>query len=149
MMGRQMYSLTYPATLTSQPDGGFIVDFPDIPWAHTDGDDLQDSLVQAADCLSEALASRIVLAESLPVPSAVGERQYPIDVPLSVAPKVAVYAAMREQALDPAGLAKRLGWAEKRVRQLLDPGLGIRMDEAQTALDALGKRVTLSVDDAA
>ena len=56
---------------------------------------------------------------------------------------------MCEQGLDPAGLAKQLGWAEKRVRQLLDPGLGIRMDEAQTALDALGKRVTLSVDDAA
>ncbi len=74
------------------------------------------SLVQAADCLSEALASRIVLAESVLTPSAVRERQYPIDVPLSGAPKVAVYAAMREQGLDPAGLAKRLGWAEKRVR---------------------------------
>ncbi len=149
MMGRQMQSLTYPATLTPQPDGGFIVDFPDIPWAHTDGEGLQDALVQAADCLSEALASRIVLTECVPTPSAVSKSHYPIDVPLGVATKVAVYAAMREQGLDPAGLAKRLGWAEKRVRQLLDPSLDTRMDEAQTALDALGKRVTLSVDDAA
>ena len=50
----------YPATLTPDPTGGFVVTFRDWPEeAITQGDSLEEALLEAADCLEEAVAARI------------------------------------------------------------------------------------------
>ena len=47
-----MRSFVYPAMLTpDEQDGGFVVTFPDVPEAITQGEDVSDALQQAADCL--------------------------------------------------------------------------------------------------
>jgi len=51
---------TYPARLEADEEGRLVVHFPDLPEALTDGVDQAEALAEAADCLSEALASRIV-----------------------------------------------------------------------------------------
>ena len=55
-----MQPFVYPATLTpEEQEGGFVVTFPDVPEAITQGDDVTDARRQAADCLEEAIAGRL------------------------------------------------------------------------------------------
>ena len=50
-----MRNFVYPAILTpDEQDGGFVVTFPDVPEAITQGEDVTDALQQAADCLEDS-----------------------------------------------------------------------------------------------
>lgn len=64
-----MQSFSCPAKFSPEAKGAFTVTFPDLPEAITSGADLADALAQAADCLQEALAGRIVRREDIPAPS--------------------------------------------------------------------------------
>ena len=58
--------LTYPIELTKQNDGGYLVEFPDIPEAITQGDTIDDALIEASDCLEETIANRIAMKMTIP-----------------------------------------------------------------------------------
>ena len=47
---------SFPVTLTTdEVDGGFTVTFRDLPEAITQGENIEDALNEAADCLEEAM----------------------------------------------------------------------------------------------
>src|SRR5206468_7564477 len=116
------FTATYPASFLPERNGkGFHVRFPDIPEALTGGSDLADTNEQAADCLAEALAGRIARGDEIPSPSKLKRGQYAVSVPLYLAPKLALYLAMREAGMRNTELAKRLGVSETVVRRMLDP----------------------------
>lgn len=145
-----MFTATYPARILREENGrGFYVRFTDLPEALTGGDDLEDSRAQAADCLAEALAGRIRRGDSIPTPSKLKRHQHAIGVPLYLAPKLALYIAMREQGLLNTELAARLGVSETVVRRMLDPKHNTKPEKIQAALNALGKRIVVSFEDAA
>jgi antitoxin HicB len=145
-----MFNATYPAKILREENGkGFFVRFADLPEALTGGDDLEDSLRQAADCLAEALAGRIRRGDPIPTPSRLKRGQHPIGVPLYLAPKLALYLAVREHGLRNTELAKRLGVSETVVRRMLDPKHDTKPARMQAALKALGKRIVVSFEDAA
>ena len=75
--------------------------------------------------------------------------QYPVSVPLDLAPKLALYLAMREIGLRNTDLARRLGVSETVVRRMLDPKHDTKPEKIQAALGKLGKRIVVSFDDAA
>src|SRR4051794_23255691 len=117
-----MFTATYPARFLPERNGkGYYVHFPDLPEALTGGDDLEDTLLQAADCLAEAIAGRIARGEEIPAPSRPKRGQHLISVPLYLAPKLALYLAMREHSLQNTELARRLGVSETVVRRMLNP----------------------------
>ncbi len=145
-----MFIATYPASILREENGkGFFVRFTDLPEALTGGDDMEDSLAQAADCLAEALAGRIRRGDQIPAPSRLKRGQHPIGVPLYLAPKLALYLAVREQGLRNTELAKRLGVSETVVRRMLDPKHDTKPARIQAALKALGKRIVVTFEDAA
>jgi antitoxin HicB len=121
----------------------------DLPEALTGGDDLEDTLVEAADCLAEAIAGRIVRGDAIPAPSKLKHGQYPISVPLYLAPKIALYLAMREGGIRNTELAKRLGVSETVVRRMLDPKHATKPERIQAALAALGRRIVVRFETAA
>jgi antitoxin HicB len=91
-----MFTASYPATfLRERNPPGFHVRFPDLPEALTSGEDLADTQLQAADCLAEAIAGRIARNDPIPSPSRAKRGQHVIGVPLYLAPKLALYLAMR------------------------------------------------------
>ena len=142
-----MQYFVYPATLTPDTqDGGFVVTFPDIPEAITQGDDVPDALQQAADCLEEAVAGRIRRDEHIPAPSPVGSTQYAIPVPVHMAAKAALYLALRQDKLTQFELAMRLQCDEKEVQRLLDPRHASKLSRLETALAALGRQLVLGVE---
>jgi predicted RNase H-like HicB family nuclease len=57
--------MRYPAIM-QRDEGGLLVRVADLSEALADGTDLSEALVETADCLSEALASRIVNGEEIP-----------------------------------------------------------------------------------
>lgn len=145
-----MFTATYPATILREGNRrGFYVRFKDLPEALTGGDDFEDSLEQASDCLAEALAGRIRRGDEIPPPSNLKRGQHPIGVPLYLAPKLALYLAMREHAIRNTELAARLGVSETVVRRMLDPKHNTKPEKIQAALNALGKRIVVSFEDAA
>ena len=145
-----MFAACYPATFLPEDDGkGLHVRFPDLPEALTGGDDLPDTFVQAADCLGEAIAGRIVRGDDIPSPSKPKRGQHLISVPLQLAPKLALYLAIRERRMANTELAKRLGVSETVIRRMLNPKHDTKPEKIQAALIALGKRVVVTFEDAA
>ncbi len=145
-----MFTATYPASFLPEKDGrGFHVRFPDLPEALTGGDDRDDTIGQAADCLAEAIAGRIARGDVIPKPSKVKRGQRLVSVPLNLAPKLALYLAMRDRGMRKTELAKRLGVSETVVRRMLDPKHDTKPEKIQAALAALGKRIVVTFEDAA
>lgn len=138
----------YPASLTKDKSGRFLVRFPDLPEALTDGVTEEEALAEASDCLSEALMSRIADGESIPHPSPVGRNQYQIAPDSTVSIKAALYMAMRETGTTAATLARRLGIDHKEVRRMLDPRHPSKHPRLIDALQALGLVATFAVFDA-
>jgi len=117
-----MAAYSYPATLEPDEGGRVVVCFPALPEALTDGADEAEALREAADCLSEALASRVVDGEEIPAPGPPAAGQYPIWPDPTIALKVALYEAMRASDMTVADLADRLGLKDwHQGARLIDP----------------------------
>lgn len=145
-----MFTASYPASFLREENGkGFQVRFPDLPEALAGGKDLKDALIQAADCLAEAIAGRIARGDAIPAPSKPKRGQRLINVPLYLAPKLALYLAVEERGVRNTELAKRLCVSETVVRRMLDPKHDTKPEKIQAALTALGKRIVIRFEDAA
>jgi antitoxin HicB len=83
----------FPARFEIDEEGRFLVRFPDLPEALTDGADETEALVEASDCLSEALASRIVDGQEIPPPSRATLGMHRISLEPRIALKAALYTA--------------------------------------------------------
>jgi antitoxin HicB len=146
-MAREML-LAYPATITRDEGGRFLVQFADLPEALTDGATEAEARAEAADCLSEALAGRITDGEPIPAPSPVGSDQFRVAPDQTVALKAALHEAMRRDGVSAAELARRLGVDHKEARRLLDPQHPTKLPRLTKALAVLGRAVTISVFEA-
>ncbi len=144
-----MRRFQYPATLTPEKAGGFTVRFVDLPEAITSGADRRDALVQAADCLEEAIAGRITDGLEIPEPSSLRLNHVLLTVPAPMAAKAALYLAMCDANIKQTELARQLGCDEKEVRRMLDPRHPTKLPRIQQALEALGKRLVVSLEEEA
>jgi antitoxin HicB len=143
-MVRTPYS--YGAILVKGEDGRFMAYFPELPEAVTDGADEAEALAEAADCLSEALASRIVDGEE--IPPAIEPGQYSVSPDLTVALKVALYSALRQRDMTVADLADLLDMGDwHQAARLIDPKRSTKLTTLIDALDALGCQVEIGIRD--
>jgi antitoxin HicB len=139
----------YPVLHDPEPDGSAVnVSFPDVPEALTWGDSEAEALDLARDCLATALDWRLRNGKSIPRPGSARGRPM-IAVPPLVAAKLALYTAMREQGMDAAELARRLGVTEKLVRSMLRLKRRTHVALLERALAQLGVQLEVSVREAA
>ena len=138
----------YPIDLHREPGGGFSVTYPDFDEAFSDGDSLAEAMTEAADCLEEALAGRIARREDIPAPSPARGR--PTAVPGAVlAAKLALYEVMRADRLSNSAFAAQMGVRESEVRRMLDPRHATKIGRLEEALARFGKRLVVTVEEAA
>jgi antitoxin HicB len=130
-------------------DGRILVEFIDLPRVATDGQDDREAMEEAIDALGSDLSIRLSRREEIPAPSAVKRGQRLAPAPLWLAPKLALYLAMREQQVNNSELARRLGVHERVIRRMLDPKHATKPEKIQAALVILGKQMTVEVRDAA
>jgi len=141
--------LAYPVDLLPQEDGSFLVSFPDIPEALTDGRTKDEALSEAVDCLIAALGGYIKDRRNIPEPSPPKKGQHTVIVPPLVSAKLSLYQTMRGAQINRVALGQRLGVSEGAVRRLLDLDHKSHIGQVDAALSILGKRLVVEVQDAA
>lgn len=138
----------YQARFAPDPDGGFLVTFPDVPEAITHGATMEEAKASAAEALG--LALRGIVEAGQPFPAAKQHRGgSAVAVPADDALKLAVIDAFRAAGISKSELARRLGKAENEARRILDPDYPSKLEMLSAALSALGRTVVISVREAA
>jgi antitoxin HicB len=132
----------FPANI--RPDGRFfLVTFPDIPEAITQGNDIEDAKRHGADVLESALDYYLEAGLPIPAPSRPKRGQHLIALPASVAAKVLLLNEMIAQKVRPAELARRLQVTPQEVTRLINPRHKSKIDGIAIALKALGKTLEI------
>jgi antitoxin HicB len=134
--------------MTLDDNGTLLVTCPDLPEVATFGEDEADALRHAADAIEEALAARIADREDIPAASTAAGRPTVVLSPL-VAAKVELYRTARQQGISKAELGRRLGWHGPQIDRLFDLRHKSRIEQIDLALRLMGKRLDVSVRDAA
>lgn len=120
-----------------------LVSFPDFPEAHTFGDDEDEALARAEDALLTVLDAYIRDRQDIPVPSRARGPQVALSGLVSA--KLGLYGAMRASGIGKAELARRLGCHLPQVDRLLDLGHASRLEQLEQALQAIGRRLAVTV----
>ena len=139
----------YPAEIERDEDGRVVVTFPDFGWGATDGATRDEALLEARDLLRELIAATIREGKDLPEPSRARKQRPLVVPPVQIALKAALYEAYREAGISQRRLARELDIAESEVRRMLNPEHGTKAATMDRALRRLGKRVTVTVGEAA
>ncbi len=138
--------MKFPVILTpDNEEGGFVVTFPDIPEAITQGDTLQEALEMAQGALEAALEFYFEDKRAVPLPSKPKRGQHMIELPASLSAKVLLLNEMVTQNIRPAELARRLNTTPQEVNRLTNLRHTSRIDGIAAALQAMGRRLEISV----
>ena len=110
----------YRYTLERQENGWWLVRFPGIPEALTEGESQEEARANATDCVIAALEGYMKAGKALPREGATHSGRDRAVLPSLVTAKLAVYETMRRRGWSKLKLAKQLGTPENSVRRLLD-----------------------------
>lgn len=113
-------ALGYRYTLSRQSNGWWLVRFPGIPEALTEGETKEEARANAVDCVIAALEGYMKAGRALPRHGVELARANRAVLPSLVTAKLAVYEIMRARGWSKLKLAKGLGMPENSVRRLLD-----------------------------
>jgi antitoxin HicB len=129
----------YRYRLGRQENGWWLVRFPGIPEALTEGETEKEARDNALDCVLAALEGYMKAGKPLPRQGANRSGVDRAILPSLVTAKLFVYETMRERGWSKLKLAKELGMPENSVRRLLDLRHSSHMwiiDEALKKMDA-------------
>ena len=136
--------MQFPVILTpDDTDGGFVVTFPDIPEAVTQGETREEALEMAQEALETALEFYFDDKRAVPTPSKTKRSQEAIELPASLAAKILLLNEMLAQNVHPAELARRLNTSPQAINRMTNLRHTTRIDGIEAALHALGKRMEI------
>lgn len=140
--------MDYPVTLERDDNGTILVSFPDLPEAHTFGEDESDALERAKDALATVIDAYIKDRRDIPSPSALVAR-YRVTMPALVEAKIRLYETMRAAKVNKSELARRLDWHLPQVDRLLEMTHASKLEQLESAFAVMGKRLIVAVEDVA
>jgi antitoxin HicB len=142
--------MEYPAKFTPAAEGGFVIEFPDFGWGVSQGDSEEEARAMAHDLLITMITHHIKNGEPLPTPGKFRGRNFRrIRLSAFHSIKVELYQAFRGSGIRKAELARRLGIPKTVIDRLFDLNNRTRLNQIEAAFDVLGKKVDVSVRDAA
>lgn len=140
--------INYPVRITNEA-AAFLAQFPDVPIAHTFGDSREECLRNAVDALETAFIALMSDRSEIPEPSRIKRSMDSVTLPALAEAKISLYREMLAAGVRKAELARRLRWHKPQVDRLLDLRHDSRLDQIERAFAALGKRVSIAIEDAA
>lgn len=134
--------MRYPINIV--PDGKFfLVVFPDIPEAITQGRSMKEAQAVAKDALETALDFYFEDSRAVPEPSRIKRGQHFVELPASISAKVLLLNEMISQGVRPAELARRLRTTPQEVNRLTNIRHASKIDGIERAFTALGKTLEI------
>lgn len=135
----------FPTILTPDlTDGGYIVTFPDLPEAITQGDTIEECLTEAKDCLEEAIALRIDDQLEIPEPSLI-ESEYKVNLSLPMTLKAILYLTIKESGITYQELAYKIKIDETEITNNLNPHYPTSLSILEQILLELGKKLQVNL----
>jgi antitoxin HicB len=142
--------MKYPALFEPAEEGGFVITFPDVEGALSQGDDEQEAREMAVDALVTMIAHCIRHGKPVNLPTHPRGRKYRmIELPAIVSLKTELYIAFMKSGIRKVDLARRLEIPNTTVDRLFDFDNHTRLDQIEAAFAALGKRIDFEIRDAA
>ena len=142
--------MKYPAIFEPAEEGGFVITFPDVYEAITQGDDEAEGYDMAQDALITMFAHLIREGKPINPPSNPrGRKIRMIELPALVAMKTELYIAFQASGLRKTELARRLGIPKTNVDRLFSLRHHTRLEQLEAAFRALGKELLVDIRDAA
>ena len=115
-----MMAFGYRYYLERQENCWWLVRFPGIPEALTEGKTEKEARANALDCVLAALEGYMKAGKPLPRQGATNSGSDRAVLPSLMTAKLAVYETMRARGWSKLRLAKELGMPENSVRRLLN-----------------------------
>jgi len=140
--------LIYPVELTPDDNDTLLVTFPDVPEAVTFGEDEAEALLMAEDALLVILSAYMDDRQPIPEPSPLNGRPG-VALKVAASAKIALYNALLAAGKRKADLARMLNLTAIQVDHLLSLHHKSRIEQIETALAALGKRLIVEMREAA
>ena len=135
--------MRYPVKM--RRDGRFfLVTFPDLPEAITQGVSEKQALRAAKEALETALDFYFEENRIVPSPSPLKRGQKFVELPVSLAAKVLLLNEMLLQKVRPAELARRLHTTPQEINRLTNVRHTSKIDGIAEAMKALGKSLQIS-----
>jgi antitoxin HicB len=141
--------LAFPYKLVPDDNDTLLVEFRDVPEAHTFGADADEAAVRAIDALEAAFSGYMDLRRDLPAPSKSRRGERMAVLPTLTEAKVRLYMEMRAAKIGKAELARRLNCHLPQVDRLLDLDHASRLDQIEAAFHCLGRRIDIQIVNAA
>jgi antitoxin HicB len=135
----------YEYVLERQENGWWLVRFPRIPEALTEGETEEEARTSAIDCVITALEGYMKAGKPIPRPPTPGPGRDRAVLPSLVTAKLAVYETMRKRGWSKTRLAKELGVPENSVRRLLDLRHSSQMGIVDAALAKMNAELPIGL----
>jgi len=135
----------YRYILELQENGWWLVRFPEIPEALSEGETEEEARVNAIDCVIAALEGYMRAGRPIPRPSPSAAGRSRAALPSLVTAKLAVYEIMRRRRWSKVKLARELGVPENSVRRLLDLRHRSHMGVIDTALAKMNAELSIDL----
>lgn len=135
----------YRYVLECQENGWWLVRFPELPEALTEGETEEEARANAVDCAVAALEGYVKAGRPIPPPSSPRTGFDRAVLPSLVTAKLAVYETMRARGWPKTKLAKELGLPENSVRRLLNLRHGSHLGLVDKALAAMNAELSIDL----
>jgi antitoxin HicB len=142
----------YRIQLEPDDNDTLLVTCPDIPGVVTYGETREAALTHAVDAIETFIASLIADGADVPQPSPAKRLKADeaiVTLPALTSLKIELYWAMRAEGFTRAELMRRLKWNRESVDRLFRIDHASKLDQIEAAFQALGRSLTLSVEQAA
>jgi len=140
-----MMAVGYRYTLERQENGWWLVRFPEIPEALTEGETEEEARTAAIDCVITALEGYMKAGRPVPRPSPRDPKSNRAVLPSLLTAKLAVYETMRARGWSKLKLANELGLPENSVRRLLDLRHSSHMWNIDAALAKMNAELSIDL----
>lgn len=137
----------YPFTVEKQGKESFLIQFPHVPEALTEGASKEEAVSLAQDCLIAALGFYVKAWRPLPLPHISKNNEYVVNLPAIILAKLHLIKEMQEQNVSISQLAKRLRLTKQHVQDLVNLDKPAMFLFIEDAFSALNKRLIISISD--
>lgn len=139
----------YDYAIRFEEDGtapGVAVFCRDLPELNSFGDDRQHAISEAVDAIESALSIYVDQRRPIPDATPAEDGEVSIHLPAVTVAKIALWNEMMARGMRKADLCRSLGVSQTQGDRLVDFLHTSKMEQLESALAALGKRLCVIVE---